>query len=1145
MTLRAMLFIGLGGTGGKVLGVIQNTLARRLQSAGVSKIPQAWQFLHLDLPNRRDADEGGHAFGLAGDDYAPLTRPGDVYSNQHHTLKQRLGDQELFDKTLGNWAPIPRSVPEGIDRGAGQLRAVGRVVALAHLPGIKSELSRRLNEARNSSTEELRKTASAMGIPVTEEPITEPLVVVIGSLSGGSGAGLVGDVLDLLRSEGEENPLVNLFTPEVFTAGGRAPDEGLAPNSLTTILELMAADWNVGGTVAGTHYTTSRETLYLSQQLQAPAQGGALGYYLVGARTEKGTVFTSPQDVYRVVGSMYAELALDQDLLTSVVTYLHTNFTSKKLATPDSLGLSANSGADKPNLMGMGFAKLSIGREYFTQYALHRLLRLACDRLLEAHLDVAESLRNLSRQELLERSISENYPPFVKQLRLDELDTPQGHMDDIRQRLTVLTTQEHGASRDHFMQTLAGHIQSLTKGTLIKRISSADAGTTAYTFVGLVSGEADEPGAILPSLRARAKAQFLQRIEGFEAEVQQELAVAIPEFAATLGLPVTVGILKRLVDELRKAASQLEAQSRTARTSAQQRRETVAHVDPQQARSFSPQDLDTIDQITGHAAEAVDAFINSDELELLARLVRDLAGNLISSWASELEEDQHALRERVDSKLSGGGTLRTIWPTETGAVPGYLKPSKVELTLDDIDQFPADFLQQVTARMPYSTDDDMVSREESQREAVQDAVRDIITGRRDEIGSAQRVQWSQRPVTTYGTRWVSRLRSSEKPQTAVVRASLTLGDLEARALEWLTDPEESTRAYLDCTLREYLNPPDVSDEAIRARHDRMVAQFGALLDAALPLISVNNNFHTWIHGSPRSEPELILGQLDVPDLAPEVQERLDTAPLSQRLRASFRNRVTEGGGTLNIGGPPSRSFTLLSVPRHPLNLLAVDSIMKPVSEQRSAVGISGWQHRRARPLSESVPLSPDTQVHILTGLFAGRLLGEVEFDPDSFRQLRVRCDGEFLPLELDGLREWHAQLANRDFPGRVLESVVTTMVEAYRRQSLDPLKPLQELYALGEACSRDWKNPLKAWMTSGAELPRTEDGFRLQPGGSPDDRRQQVTHAIRDFRSSLTVVAQNSGAPDVRNLATFEILDLIAIALNRLEPTALQRGGRI
>mgnify|MGYP000240912325 CR=1 FL=1 len=36
-TMHPLLFLGLGGTGGKVLGVVQNTLSRRLRSVGRSE----------------------------------------------------------------------------------------------------------------------------------------------------------------------------------------------------------------------------------------------------------------------------------------------------------------------------------------------------------------------------------------------------------------------------------------------------------------------------------------------------------------------------------------------------------------------------------------------------------------------------------------------------------------------------------------------------------------------------------------------------------------------------------------------------------------------------------------------------------------------------------------------------------------------------------------------------------------------------------------------------------------------------------------------------------------------------------------------------------------------------------------------------
>lgn len=56
--LRPFLLIGVGGSGGKTLRVVRDDLTRRLAQAGwEGDLPQAWQFVHIDVPTHADGDD--------------------------------------------------------------------------------------------------------------------------------------------------------------------------------------------------------------------------------------------------------------------------------------------------------------------------------------------------------------------------------------------------------------------------------------------------------------------------------------------------------------------------------------------------------------------------------------------------------------------------------------------------------------------------------------------------------------------------------------------------------------------------------------------------------------------------------------------------------------------------------------------------------------------------------------------------------------------------------------------------------------------------------------------------------------------------------------------------------------------------------
>jgi len=74
--LRPILFIGLGGAGGKTLRAIKQQLLQDLIAKGYdAEILTAWQFLHIDTPTFQD----GATFPapmLSAQEYHSVTRPG-------------------------------------------------------------------------------------------------------------------------------------------------------------------------------------------------------------------------------------------------------------------------------------------------------------------------------------------------------------------------------------------------------------------------------------------------------------------------------------------------------------------------------------------------------------------------------------------------------------------------------------------------------------------------------------------------------------------------------------------------------------------------------------------------------------------------------------------------------------------------------------------------------------------------------------------------------------------------------------------------------------------------------------------------------------------------------------------------------------
>src|SRR5690554_1594047 len=130
--LRPFLLIGVGGSGGKTLRVIRDDLKRRLQQAGwEGDLPRAWQFLHVDVPTVADGNDPDLPEQLPERQYQGLVGTGIDY----RTIDQAMtstGGAHLKD-ALGGWRPDPNRVNIPASKGAGQFRALGRVITVGNL----------------------------------------------------------------------------------------------------------------------------------------------------------------------------------------------------------------------------------------------------------------------------------------------------------------------------------------------------------------------------------------------------------------------------------------------------------------------------------------------------------------------------------------------------------------------------------------------------------------------------------------------------------------------------------------------------------------------------------------------------------------------------------------------------------------------------------------------------------------------------------------------------------------------------------------------------------------------------------------------------------------------------------------------------
>jgi len=139
--MRRFLIVGCGGSGGATLAYMMDQLRSELHAAGVDKLIAGWQFVHIDVPSAADPGPDGLAnVPGQGGTYIGCGPRGSSYAILDGALSQRLSTDAALD-TIATWAPRqPDQVTNPISAGAGQYRAIGRMITLSKAGEIRSKL---------------------------------------------------------------------------------------------------------------------------------------------------------------------------------------------------------------------------------------------------------------------------------------------------------------------------------------------------------------------------------------------------------------------------------------------------------------------------------------------------------------------------------------------------------------------------------------------------------------------------------------------------------------------------------------------------------------------------------------------------------------------------------------------------------------------------------------------------------------------------------------------------------------------------------------------------------------------------------------------------------------------------------------------
>ncbi len=1027
------LFVGLGGSGGKTLRFLKREIGRWLEANSAdTRIPQAWQFLHIDTPTVPDGQEiNDIAPQLDDDEYMGLINAGLPFTALANMLD---GDPHLRQE-LRTWRVEPAGLGVSVDQGAGQFRAVGQTVAMAYAKRIRDKLEERVRRLRGPGAQsELGELYDRVG-PAGDGHAgadSNMYIVVISSLAGGTGAGLLNLVCDLLRAM--ETPAGDsifglLYTPEVFHSLGKAVTGGVYPNSLAAICEMLNGQWWQGSDVGAPSIAAPKQQAVLSRAgLPKPQERSGPTYpFLVGRVAEGGIDHGTPDRLFEMTGRSLLSWVTDMTVQSRFVAYTSGNWASSALAH-DQGDVLVDAGATHeqglPCLSALGFSRLSVGGEHFERYAKERLVTDALSHLVRYHTNSAEAVAVAERldtedPDVIRRAIAEDHRrAFLHETRLVEVGPEDNEIiDDLR----PARDGELSAEFERRVRQNAGLGQYDRLGVEEWRKYITDAiGEARRTYeVEYRRGLEHSTDVWVSAVQVRVIDAVKRRIGMHGLLVTAELCSQAGRY---LTEEVAVDLTENDVVRYRRWAAQAADIVNEALEDAK------GNVQSDDARLE-----EAVSQGVNAAGYAGDALLCGQA----AALATQVSDRIFVPLSRALRDAHEVAEDDARRAVSW-----VHWDDEIP--PAHVRPPVGDFSLIDPDDYPGHFA-------------DLLSKDVGEADGLQakreQARSDIISGSfLDEPAAAAGADVTS--CLTVAASWFPVLDSAGTQAPAELRVSLSAGrdELAERAHAWLRRPGSPWESFLGRSVREFVGSTDAFDaKAIpeaeaRQNRSRFINQLNAALRAAAPLINIDDGLLGLVHpNTALSGPRLQLSTMP-----------LAAHPITEDLRA-----VLSGAGIQDdeieaalTSDASVDHIDITSALGAPVSVLAVESLLRPISEgwfgldsvgQRNAF----WARRRAQPLESFVP-APQALIRCMVrGWFTGRLLGLIKDDDGSWA-IRIPRDGGYRVFSSDTLSRPRA-VGDRDALPLVLEALALAYVDVSRVGTLGPLVPYVELRELGRS----------------------------------------------------------------------------------------------
>lgn len=1116
-----VLVVGCGGSGAKSLAYMMDQIKTTLaENAPVwfegngRKLPDAWQFVSIDVPTEPEDKEPVPNVPNAGGQYIS-TGASSSYSFVDRAVSVQLSRNRALG-SIATWvSPTPGDIEVGVDAGAGQFRSVGRMLILNKLTDVEDQLKQakdRLYSPRSATQLDAIRREMGQG-PAKGEQAADPIVFVVSSMAGGAGASMALDVCRLLSGLGLNNyqgrSALFMVTPDVFKTTGSADSfGGTSPNALAMFGELAASQFGTG--------LKSDELLY-----EALGYQGNLNETLVtrvfpvgisaGVNAVPISDGADSSTVYRALGRGLAALTTDTKMMGNFVSYQLTNSGSLPYDR-DFYGWGLSEDRSNTAPWGtFGYGRLAMGRDRYGEYAAQRLASSAVNTLksgfkFEGSAD--------SDDDQLDQRLEKSWKNIQRRLA-NTLPLPA---DEHKTAANAAET-DHTWASNRFSDTAVAWAQSRVDMMKSKNIVPAPESrkgaewandvesslSTAYRNRQLVAddvqGVTNGSGPLYRAVYQWAGADELQR------EVLEVLSEEIGRYGVAFG--------SKLLKTIRQHVSDAAARLRQTQPA------EGLFLDGQLGAEIRGQRGKIVgdgyrDRIYGSVREQLWSIAMGNMARLAGNVLEDFARYFLVDFDKEIQAAHSNLNHdlSVDNDPDVGvAQMKTnvprMWPSEgVDVVPDRFSNAANEVMITEPKHYPGQFEEDVIQSV--ITDENRQLRFD---EALVEAARQIVAG---DWRSEADADDAPRDLLTLVQPWVPRALTSV-PDSADLRNE-TNGKVELkirsehvldRSRKFVGRAGFSFSRFIETSLRSYIL--DAPDEPTRAaRREDIAGKFAQAMTKALPLAQINSSLLHALYPDD-SNAKYKFNFSTVPFAGDSAMaDRL--ARVERDYPNAYSNPKNPLGGALETNGE-QREISIYGA--YPNYLPVVfDSILPSAARQWDKLTLPNartnfWQLRRARPINAAIPLTNEERQAMINGWYVGRLIGTTIFPGDKNRATGQDSIHVFDPVtqswedfDTPLLTPPSKMRTNYDWLPAILESLPMAWAKADESPALSSLNPYRALRRNWDATESEpaaainatrGYDLLRKWLFDGIRIGGEQTKHTLVKGTgpevSPEERR--------------------------------------------------------